>query len=76
MTVVELEQRNHSRRFEDHLAVSARLHEDAQRLIDDLDKRADKQEIAMARLLAGLAVVMILGQVLAPTVAEALGLPS
>lgn len=74
MTVVEIEQRNHNRRFEEHIRASARLHDDAQKLIGDLDKRADRQELAMARLLAGLAVVMVLGQVFAPSVAKVLGL--
>ena len=76
LTVVEIEQHNHNRRFEEHLGASAKLHEDAQRLIGDLDKRADRQDIAMARLLAGLAVVMILGQILAPAIAKVLGLPT
>ena len=73
---MEIEQRNHSLRFEEHIRASARLHDDAQKLIGDLDKRADRQEIAMARLLAALAVVMVLGQILAPTIARMLGLPS
>lgn len=76
MAVVETEQRNLGRRFEEHLTASAKLHEDAQRLIGELDKRADRQDIAMARLLAGLAVVMVLGQILAPTIAQLLGLPT
>ena len=76
MTVVEIEQRNQERRFEEHLAASAKLHEAAQTLIADLDKRADRADIAMARLLAALAVVMIVGQVLAPAVAKVLGLPT
>lgn len=74
MTVVEIEQRNHNRRFEEHLDASRRIHEDNQRLIGDLDKRADRQDIAMARLLAGLAVVMVIGQILAPSIAKVLGL--
>lgn len=73
---MEIEQRNHNRRFEEHLAASAKLHEAAQELIGDLDKRADRADIAMARLLAGLAVVMVIGQILAPTVAKVLGLPT
>ena len=74
MTVVEIEQRNQNRRFEEHLGASAKLHDDAQRLIGDLDKRADRADIAMARLLAGLAVAMVVGQVFAPSVAKVLGL--
>jgi len=76
VTVVEIEQRNHSRRFEEHITASARLHDDAQRLIGDLDKRADRQDIAMARLLAALAVLVVVGQILAPTIAKVLGLPA
>ena len=76
MTVVEIEQRNHNRRFDEHLSASARLHDDAQRLIGDLDKRADRQDIAMARLLAGLSVVMVLGQIFGPAIAKAIGLPT
>ena len=74
LTVVEIEQRNQNRRFEEHIGASAKLHDDAQRLIGDLDKRADRQDIAMARLLAGLAVAMVIGQVVAPSIAKVLGL--
>ena len=74
LTIVEIEQRNHSLRFEEHIRASCRLHEAAQTLISDLDKRADRQDIAMARLLAGLSVMVVLGQILAPTVAKVLGL--
>jgi hypothetical protein len=74
MTVVEIELCNQERRFAEHLVVSSRLHEAVQALITDLDKRADRQDIAMARLLAGLAVVMVLGQILAPSIAKVLGL--
>lgn len=76
LTVVEVEQRNHNRRFEEHLAASAKLHDDAQRLIGDLDKRADRQDIAMARLFAGLAAAMVIGQIFAPSIARVLGLPT
>lgn len=74
VTVVEIEQGYQGRRFEEHLAASAKLHEAAQELIADLDKRADRQDITMARLLAVLTVVMIVGQILAPSIAKVLGL--
>lgn len=76
LTVVEIEQAHQERRFEEHLAASAKLHEAAQTLIADLDKRADRSDIAMARLLAGLSVIMVLGQILAPTIRQVLGLPA
>jgi len=76
LTVVEVEQRNYSRRFEEHLAASDRLHDSAQKLITDLDRRADRSDVAMARLLAGLSVVMVLGQIFGPSIAKALGLAS
>lgn len=69
MTVVEIEMRELARRFERHAAKSDEL-------IAKLDNRADRQDIAMARLLAGLAVLMFLGQVLAPFVGRLLGLPT
>lgn len=54
------------RAFERHVGKSDEL-------IEKLDRRADQQDVAMARLLAGLAVLMFLGQVLAPIVLRALG---
>lgn len=49
--------------------------ERSDRLIEKLDARADRQDIMLTRLLAGLAVLMFLGQLAAPVVLRLLGLP-
>jgi hypothetical protein len=69
VTVIEVELLNLGKRFERHTTKSDQL-------LEKLDQRADKQELVMARLLAGLAVLMFLGQVLAPVVGRLLGLPT
>ena len=69
VTVIEVEMRNLGQRFERHAAKSDEL-------IAKLDARADKQDVVVARLLAGLAVLMFLGQVFAPFVGRLLGLPT
>lgn len=61
------------RRFADHLRVTERVHGDLQTLITKLDDRADKQDIRYARLTAALAVIVTLGQFLAPIILRALG---
>ncbi len=74
ITGVETLVNSWDQRWSEHLRTTERVHADLQKLIGDLDKRADRSEIAMARLLAGLAVVMVLGQILAPSIAAVLGL--
>lgn len=69
MTVVEIEMRELARRFERHAAKSDEL-------IAKLDNRADRQDIAMARLLAGLAILMFVGQLAAPVVLRMIGVPT
>lgn len=65
VTVLEVEMRNHMR-------TSEALHKDQTELLTKLDARADRQDIVMARLLAVLSVVMIIGQVLAPLITKLL----
>lgn len=65
VTVLEVEMRNHTR-------TSEALHRDQTELLAKLDARADRQDIVMARLLAVLSVVMIVGQVLAPLLTKLL----
>lgn len=65
VTVLEVEMRNHTR-------ASEALHRDQTELLAKLDQRADRQDIVMARLLAVLSVVMIIGQVLAPLITKLL----
>ena len=55
---------------------SAELHRDQWKLLNKLDQRADRQELQMARLFAGIAVVVFLGQILAPVITRFLGLPT
>ena len=43
-------------------------------LIEKLDQRADKTDVNMARLLAGLAVLTVIGQIVAPFVLDLFGL--
>lgn len=76
VTVVEVEQRNLNRRFDEHMTASDRLHRDQSELVTKLDQRADRQDVLMARLLAGLAIAGFLGQLLAPIILKALGLGS
>lgn len=76
LTVIEVEQRNFGRRFDEHLVASGAIHADLQRLIGELDRRADRQDVMTARLLAGLAVLMVIGQVVAPAIARMIGLPT
>lgn len=76
LTVVEVEQRNFLRRFDEHLLSSGELHRDAQRLISELDKRADRQDILMARIFAGLVLAGFLGQLFAPLIQRFLSIPS
>lgn len=67
VTVLEVEMRT-------HLRASEQLHRDARDLLEKMDTRLDRQEGLAARLLGGLAVAMFLGQILAPKIAEMLGL--
>ena len=64
------------RRFEEHLRGTERVHDDLQKLITKLDERADKQDVRYARLTAGLAVLMFLGQLFAPILLRALEVPT
>lgn len=61
------------RRFEEHLRGTERVHRDLTDLITKLDERADKQDIRYARLTAALAVLMFVGQLLAPVILKTLG---
>ena len=67
VTVLEVEMRT-------HLQASQRLHEDAQRLMDKMDARLDRQDTLTAKLLGGLAVAVVVGQILAPSIASLLGI--
>lgn len=66
LTVIEVQMENLGRRFERHVIKSDQL-------LEKLDQRADRQDIALARLLAGIAVLMFLGQLAAPVVLKLLG---
>ena len=48
----------------------------SEQLIEKLDSRADRQDIMMARLLAGISVIMVLAQLLAPVLRRFFGLPT
>lgn len=63
------------RRFEEHLRSTERVHRDLAELVTKLDERADKQDVRYARLTAALAVIVTLGQLLAPVILRALGVP-
>jgi len=70
-------------RMDAHLADSARnrevasqQHQDALDLISKLDARADKTDLAFARLFAGIAIAIWLGQLAAPYILHALGAPA
>lgn len=76
LTVVEVEMRGFGRRMDEHIADSARLHAEIGALIAKLDLRADRQDVQFARLLAGLSVVIVLAQFLAPVIMRTLGLPT
>jgi len=69
VTVVEVELTALARRFERHI-------DDNSKLIARLDDRADRQDIAMARLLAALSAVMVLANLLAPFLQRLVGLPT
>lgn len=66
LTVLEVQMENLGKRFERHVVKSDQL-------LEKLDARADKQDVMIARLLAGLAVLMFLGQLAAPIVLKLLG---
>jgi hypothetical protein len=76
MTVVEVEMRGLGRRMDEHIAESIRIHADLSRLIAKLDLRADRQDVQFARLLAGLSVVIVVAQFVAPILLRTLGLPT
>ena len=67
--MIEVEMASLARRFERHA-------DDSANLIEKLDARADKQDIAMARLLAGLSVVIVLANLLSPYIQRLVGLPT
>ena len=67
VTVLEVEMRT-------HLRASEQVHRDARDLLGKMDTRLDRQEALAAKLLGGLAAAMFLGQILAPKIAEMLGL--
>lgn len=67
--MLEVGYENLSLAFKEHV-------EKSDALIAKLDQRADKQDVAMARLLAGLAVLVFLGQIAAPVVLRILGVPT
>lgn len=81
VTVVEWRQAALERRFDEHL-VNEKLAIEAQGKVNDalralvtkLDERADRQDVLYARLLGGVAVLVTVGQILAPLVLRALGL--
>lgn len=60
---------NLGKRFERHVIKSDQL-------LEKLDQRADRSDIMFARLLAGLAVLMFLGQIAAPIVLKLIGVPT
>ena len=87
MTVLEVEMSHFGRRFDEHLTASDRNHAEMVALIRKLDSRADeqdgrsdRQDVAQARLLGGVGVLVFLGSlfgpILAPAIARALGIPS
>lgn len=76
VTVVEVEMRALARRMDEHIADGARLHSEMGQLIAKLDLRADRQDVQFARLLAGLSVVIVVAQFVAPIALRALGLPT
>lgn len=63
-------------RFDRHLADSARLHGEATSLIRKLDEQARRHELRTAQLFGGIAVLIFLGQLLAPIILRSLGVPS
>lgn len=67
MTVVEIQLINLGKRFEEHVDKSDQL-------IEKLDNRADRQDIMLARLLAGVAIAMFLSQLLTPVILRSIGL--
>jgi len=69
MTVVEVELLNLGRRFQRHV-------DRTETLLEKLDARMDRTDVLMARLLAGISVLIFLGQLLAPAVGRLLGLPT
>ena len=71
---VEVEVSGWERRFGEHLRATEKVHGDLATLITKLDERADRQDIRYARLTAGLAVIVTLGQLLAPVILRALGI--
>ena len=69
VTTLEVELVNLGRRFERHV-------DSSDRLLEKLDARMDRNDIVVARLLAGISILVFLGQVFAPVVRRALGLPA
>lgn len=65
LTVLEIGLGNLEQRFDRHMK---RTYD----LIEKLDGRADRQDIMFARLLAGLAVLMVIGQIIAPPIVKIL----
>jgi len=60
-----------------HLIRTVELHVlTSDRMVRELDARANKQDIAMARLLTGLSVVIVLANLLSPFLQRLVGLPS
>jgi hypothetical protein len=67
MTVVEVQMQGLAKALERHVSRT-------EELIGKLDLRADGQDLAIARLLAGIAVLMFIGQLAAPVILRAIGI--
>lgn len=80
MTVVEMRQEAQERRFDEHLvseekalAAQTKVNEGQLTLIAKLDERMNRQDVLYARLLGGVAVLVTVGQILAPIIVRAIG---
>jgi len=69
VAIIETDMRHLIRTVELHVVTSDRM-------VRELDARANKQDIAMARLLAALSAVMVLANLLAPFLQRLVGLPT